>query len=107
MADELELELVVESQVESVISEVEATLGPVVRQRLPPARILDPAAILGLAAGAVQLINALLDLRDRLASRPDPPAVTVRNAQSDEIDLRAATQSEIESFVEDTASRSA
>jgi hypothetical protein len=99
MTEEPQLELTIESQDEDVISSAEATLGGVVRKRLPPARTIDPQTILELGAAGAQLMTALLALRDRIASRPGAPAIKVRNARADEVDLREADVAEIEAVV--------
>src|SRR2546423_9108995 len=91
MAEISEIELVVGSRDEAVVSAVEASLDGVEVTRWREARFVDPVTVLAVGAGVVKLIDALIALKKRLAERADAPSVEIRTPDGRSISLKDAT----------------
>ena len=68
------LELQIDSRDETIVKEVETNLASVEVTRWETAR-MDPVTVLAIAAAAVKLISALLELKAKLARKPGAPKV--------------------------------
>jgi hypothetical protein len=88
---DLLLELRIDSRDETIIKEVEANLSSIKVTRWETAR-MDPVTILAIGAATVKLITALLELKAKLAQKPDAPKVTVKSADGTSIALSDATE---------------
>ena len=94
----VQLELQIESRDEAAVSQIESALQSVDVKRWPAAR-MDPATVLAIAAAAVKLITALLELKAKLAAHKNPPNVKVSNATGAAINLATATESVLKEFI--------
>ena len=93
-----QLELRIASRDEATVSEIEAALGSVEAKRWPSSR-MDPVTILVIAAAAVKLVSALLELKAKLAAQKNPTDVTVGNAAGATLNLLSAAEPAIREFV--------
>lgn len=91
MTDIQEIELIIGSRNNSEISAIEEALKDLEVTRWRNARVVDPTTVLAVAAGAVELIDALLALKNRLAARNDSPTVEVKTPDGRSIKLTDAT----------------
>ena len=99
MKDEpAQLELRIASRDEATVSEIEAALRSVDAKRWPTSR-MDPVTILTLAAAAVKLVSALLELKAKLVAQKNPSDVTMENAAGATLNLLSATEPAIREFV--------
>jgi hypothetical protein len=69
----------------------------------PTRFIAEAGAIIGVAAGLVKLVNALIDLAERLRKEPQAPNVTARNVAGEQLLLNSADNEAIKSFVHASA----
>jgi hypothetical protein len=90
MGEEKLLEIVIDDADETVVKSVEDSLVEVRPVRNRKARHLDPVVVLGIAAGAVKLVNELLALKKSLADRGELAKVKVRNLEGESLDLSSA-----------------
>jgi hypothetical protein len=74
-------------------------------QQPGPSRFLDPLTAIGIAAATVKLINALIDLSNRLRQEMGQPPATLRNLAGTTLDLAAASPDAIRQFVEAAAAQ--
>lgn len=95
-----QLELIIDSNDDTVTKEIEESLGSIEVVRGRKARVLDPVTILAIAAGVVQLVNELLALQEKLKQRRQLPSVTVRNLRGDSVTLVDATREQLQALVE-------
>lgn len=65
--------------------------------------IVEAGATIGVAAGLVKLINALIDLADRLGKNPHAPTVVASNVGGKQLILNNADKEAITSFVHASA----
>lgn len=96
MADETQLQIVIASQDEATVQDVEQSLAAVGARRWPKARALDPVTVLLIGAAAIKLVTALLDLKQKLAKKPNPPDVKVQAPDGTTISLLNATREQLE-----------
>ena len=94
------LELVIDSQDENLIREIESSLGSVQPVRGRKARPIDPITVLAIAAGTVKLINELLALKKSLDERKITAKIKVRNIDGDTVDLDHASQDSLAKLVQ-------
>src|SRR5262249_52874317 len=100
-ADNVEIELLVEGEGMMVI-EAMGEAGLTVRQTAP-SRFIDLPMVIGLVASTINLINALINLAERLRRTPNAPATTVRNISGNSLSLNQASAASIREFIEATA----
>lgn len=64
----------------------------------------DPSVvlILGITANAIAIIASLLQIRDSLRKKKSDVVIIVRDIDMDELDLAAASDDQIKSFVENS-----
>jgi hypothetical protein len=96
------LQLQLNSLNEAEAAEIEAVLnaaGDLTVQRWRQVRVIDPVTIISVSGGIVGLVNGLLQLRDRWASREKPSGITVENEAGDQIDISRTTRDELETMV--------
>ncbi|WP_112239895.1 hypothetical protein [Kribbella monticola] len=100
MADEVTLEIEIDTTDETTVRAIEAALAEVEPQRWDQTR--EVVTILTIAASAVALVNALLDLKKRL-SKPDTPAPTIviKNLNRLELNMSDATPETLRELIED------
>jgi hypothetical protein len=98
MSTEPMLEVRIESQDPNLIAEIESTLAQVNAKRGEKTR--DFVTVLAIAASAVKLINALLELKQRLEDKPDGSKVYVLNANRDQMVLPEATERKLSELIE-------
>lgn len=92
MEQQQALELIIDSQDENVIRDIEGSLASVQPVRGRKARPIDPITILAIAAGTVKLVNELLALKKSLDERKIAAKIKVRNLDGDTVDLEHASQ---------------
>ena len=92
------LELQIDSCDETIVKEVETNLASVEVTRWETAR-MDPVTVLAIAAAAVKLISALLDLKAKLARKPGAPKVTIKSADGKSVALADATEAMLTTMV--------
>lgn len=86
-----EVELVIGSRDEAVVSAVVASLEGLEVTRWREARFVDPVTVLAVGTGVVKLIDALLGLKKRLSESADAPSVEIRTPDGRSISLKNAT----------------
>ncbi|TDU84452.1 hypothetical protein EV138_6923 [Kribbella voronezhensis] len=103
MADEVTLEIEIDTTDEATVRAIEQALAEVEPQRWDQTR--EVVTILTIAASAVALVNALLDLKKRL-SKPDTPAPTIviKNLNRLELNMSEATPETLRELLEDSTS---
>jgi hypothetical protein len=69
----------------------------------PTRFIVEAGAIIGVTAGLVKLINALIDLADRLRKNPHAPTVVASDVGGKQLILNNASKEAITSFVHASA----
>jgi hypothetical protein len=100
MPDEIMLELAIGTTDAQTVQDIEAALSAVSPQRWPQDR--DPLAILAIAANAGTIISALLDLKDRLSKRSEPPpSIVIKNVNRLELTLPNATEETLRALISD------
>lgn len=82
-----EVELIIGSRDEAVVSAIVTSLEGVEVTRWREARLVNPVTVFAVGTGAVKLIDALLALRKRLAEGPDAPVVEIRTPDGRAISL--------------------
>ena len=90
MSDEQMLEIRIESQDPALIAEIESALAEVNPKRWEKTR--DLITIIAIAASTIELINALLELREHLSKKPDAPKIYVLNADRKKLTVDEATE---------------
>ena len=102
MADDVTIELEIDTTDEGTIRAIEEALAGVEPQRWDQSR--EILTILTVAASAVALVNALLDLKKRL-SKPDLPAPTIviKNVNRLELNMSDATPETLRELIEDSS----
>jgi hypothetical protein len=103
MADDVKLEIEIDTTDEATVRAIEDALAEVEPQRWPQTR--EVVTILTIAASAVALVNALLDLKKRL-SKPDepPPTVVIKNVNRLELNLSDVTPETLQQLIQDSLS---
>lgn len=86
-----EVELIIGSRDEAVISAIVTSLEGVEVTRWREARLVSPATVFAVGPGAVKLVDALLALRKRLTESPDAPSVEIRTPDGRAIALSNTT----------------
>lgn len=99
MEDQQEVELIIASRDEEVISELERALQAINVTRGRTARTLDLVTILTIAAGVVKLVNELLTLREKLKTWNLPPEIKVRGVSGEPVDLATVDREELTRLV--------
>jgi hypothetical protein len=99
MADEVMLELAVDTTDEDLLREIEQAVLEANPQRWPETR--DIGTIIALSSSSIGLVNALLALKASLARKHDKPHVTVvvRNESRDEVRLADITEQTAQALV--------
>jgi len=97
MPDDVTLELEIDTTDEETIHLIEQALAEASPQRWDQSR--EIVTILTIAASAITLVNALLDLKKRL-SKPDtpPPTITIKNLDRLELTLTDTTEESLKSL---------
>ena len=99
MSEEQLLEVRIESQDPALIAEIEAALKTV--NAKPWEKTRDLTTVLTIASSAVALINALLDLKERLKKKPEAAAkVYVVNADRSQLTVAEATEVDLKNLIE-------
>jgi glyceraldehyde-3-phosphate dehydrogenase/erythrose-4-phosphate dehydrogenase len=93
-----QFELQVESRDEVTVKQIELSLQSVDVKRWPAAR-MDPITVLAIAAAAVKLVIALVELKRKLDAQSNPPPVRLLNAAGAAIDLATATEPALMEFI--------
>jgi hypothetical protein len=65
--------------------------------------IAEAGVVIGVASGLVKLVNALIDLAEKLRKEPQAPKVTARNVAGGQLLLNSADDEAINSFVRASA----
>lgn len=99
-----EVELVIGSRDEAVVSAITDSLEGVEVTRWREARFIDPVTVLAVGTGVVKLIDALLALKKRLSEKADAPSVEVRTPDGRSISLKNATPELLTAALGTTAS---
>lgn len=100
METDVTLELVIDSKDEQTLRAIEQALGGVDPQRWPETR--DVMTIITVASSTVALVNALLDLRSKLAKKGTPaPSVVIKNVNRMELALPEASKETLEALILD------
>lgn len=100
MADDVTLEIRIETTDEVTVRAIEEALAEVEPRRWNQTR--EVVTILTVAASAVALVNALLDLKKRF-SKPGtpPPTVVIKNVNRLELSMTDATPERLRELIED------
>jgi len=100
MADDVTLEIEIDTTDEETVRAIEEALAELEPQRWDQTREL--VTILTIAASAVALVNALLDLKKRL-SKPEtpPPTIVIKNVNRLELNMTEATEETLRELIED------
>lgn len=97
-----ELELVIKG--DSSIASTALQSFDVTLSMVKPTRfIAEAGAVIGVAAGLVKLVNALIDLAEKLRKEPQAPKVTARNVAGQQLLLNSADNEAINLFVHASA----
>jgi hypothetical protein len=102
----INLELIIDGD-ESVATEVLEARDVDVTRPKPTRFIVEAGAVIGLAAGLVKLVGALVDLANKLRKNPQAPEVVARNVDGNRLLLNQATDEEIAAFVHSSAEETA
>lgn len=103
MADEIMLELAVDTTDDELLREIEQAVAAANPRRWPQTR--DIGTIIMLISSSAGLINALLALKASLSKKDDKPEVTIviRNENRDEVRLPDITEQSAEALVSGSA----
>lgn len=99
MEEKSQLELIIASDDEQVVRDIEQSLGGVEVVRDDRYRALDALTVLAVAAAAVKLVNELLTLKEKLSGRANPPRITLRNVDGDAVELMTATAEQLQELI--------
>jgi hypothetical protein len=102
----INLELLIEGD-ESVATEVMEASNIDVTRPKQTRFIVEAGAIIGLTAGLVKLVSALVDLANKLRKNPQAPKVVARNIDGNRLVLNQATDAEIGAFVHSSSEETA
>jgi hypothetical protein len=101
MGGEVTLELAVDTKDEETLRAIEQALGGVSPQRWQDTR--DIITIITVVSSAVALINALLDLKNKLSKQESPPpSIVIKNVNRLELTLPNATVDSLQALIRDT-----
>jgi hypothetical protein len=102
MADDVTLEIEIDSTDEETVRAVEQALAEVGPQRWGQTR--EVVTILTVAAGAVALVNALLDLKKRLEKPATaPPTIVIKNVNRLELNISDATAETLQELIKNSS----
>ncbi len=102
MADDVTLEIEIDSTDEETVRAIEQALAEVGPHRWGQTR--EVVTILTVAAGAVALVNALLDLKKRLEKpATPPPTIVIKNVNRLELNISDATAETLQELIKDSA----
>jgi len=101
----INLELLIEGD-QSVATEVMEACNIEVMRPKPTRFLVEAGAVIGVAAGVVQLVTALVDLANKLRKHPQAPEVVARNIDGNRLVLNQAKDDEISAFVHSSAEES-
>jgi hypothetical protein len=99
MANDVTLEVVVNTKDETIIRDIEETMAGVSPQRWKDTR--DIVAIITITSSVVELINALLTLKEKSSSHPEAPKIVIKNINRAEIELSGATEENLKALIDE------
>ena len=97
-----ELELVIKGDA-TIASQALEKFDVTMTMPKPTRFIAEAGAIIGVASALVKLVNALIDLAERLRKDPHAPKVTARNVAGEQLLLNSADNEAINSFIHSSA----